>query len=102
MRYYLITFCESCGEIETIEHYFFNCEQVEEFWRELGTISIEQKITSYGESRTNLTRDPLWISKCSRHCEFHHSVGKTLHCSAAFSGFRHFMSGVFTITTKEL
>ena len=29
--------CDFCGEIETIEHYFFNCEPVKKFWHSLET-----------------------------------------------------------------
>ena len=28
-------FCDNCGIVETIEHYFFQCEEVNVFWKEL-------------------------------------------------------------------
>ena len=31
-------FCDNCGEIDTIEHYFFLCGQVEMFWKELENV----------------------------------------------------------------
>ena len=37
-------FCDSCGDVETIEHYFFICEQVRKFWKELET-SLNKKLT---------------------------------------------------------
>ena len=39
--------CYFCGEeIETLEHFFFFCERVRTFWKELNTILKSQKITS--------------------------------------------------------
>ena len=39
--------CYFCGkEIETLEHFFFFCEWVRFFWKELNTILKSQKITS--------------------------------------------------------
>ena len=39
--------CYFCGEeIETLEHFFFHCERVRTFWRELNTILKLQNITS--------------------------------------------------------
>ena len=31
-------FCDNCGEVETLEHYFFECITVKTFWDELMTI----------------------------------------------------------------
>ena len=39
--------CYFCGEeIETLEHFFFFCERVRTFWKELNTVLKSQKITS--------------------------------------------------------
>ena len=35
MLYLSDPFCDSCGTIETIEHFFVECEEVRKFWDEL-------------------------------------------------------------------
>ena len=37
-------FCDNCGEIESIEHYFFACEQVQIFWRKL-VVELNNKLS---------------------------------------------------------
>ena len=36
-------FCDSCGSIESIEHYFFSCEQNKRFWHDLA-MKMNQKL----------------------------------------------------------
>ena len=44
-------FCDNCGDVESIEHYFFLCEQVKEFWKELEN-TLNKKLT--GMNRLNI------------------------------------------------
>ena len=40
-------FCDNCGEVETIEHYFFLCSEITSFWRDI-ICRIRQFITDIG------------------------------------------------------
>ena len=31
-------FCDNCGQVDTLEHYFYDCSEVKEFWAQLASI----------------------------------------------------------------
>ena len=54
-------FCDECTDIETIEHYFYNCEQVKTFWKEVEN-ALNQKMSNV-EKLTIDCKDVLFGNK---------------------------------------